>query len=141
MPFFCGRGWLVIVPMFLSLTPQTTQQGPMVILPTHHDVSPSLRDLKVQQSDPPDRLVKIEVISFPELRYRLMEEFGPVFFCDPDSYPLAYGGREQWTAVQGFPGIAKDTAAFRAMVKHLGLDKVAELTDDQKVLLYREYKR
>jgi hypothetical protein len=139
MPFLWGRFWLVIVPVFLSLTPRSTQQGPTVIPPTGHDVSPPLRDLKAQQSESPSPAVKIEVISFPDLRYRLMERFGPVFFCDPDSYPVARSDREQ--AIRSFPDIVKDTPTFRAMAKHLSLDKVAEFSDDQKVLLYREYKR
>jgi hypothetical protein len=138
MRFFRERGWLVMVPVFLSLIPQTTQQGPTVIPPTGHDVSPPLRDLKAQRSEPPSSAVKIEVISFPDLRYRLMERFGPAFFCDPDSYPVARSDREQ--AIRNFPDIVKDTPAFRAMAKHLGLDKATEFSDDQKVLLYREYK-
>lgn len=139
MRFFRERVWLVIVPAFLSLTLQSTQQGPTVIPPTGHDVSPPLRDLKAQRSEPTSPAVKIEVISFPDLRYRLMERFGPAFFCDPDSYPVARSDREQ--AIRSFPDIVKDTPAFRAMAKHLGSDKVAEFSDDQKVLLYREYKR
>jgi hypothetical protein len=139
MPFLWGRVWLVIVPVLLSLSPPSTQQGPTVIPPTGHDVSPPLRDLKAQRSEPPSPAVKIEVISFPDLRYRLMERFGPVFFCDPDAYPVARSDREQ--AIRSFPDIVKDTPAFRGMAKHLGLDKVAKFSDDQKVLLYREYKR
>jgi hypothetical protein len=139
MRFFRERGWLVIVPAFLSLAPRTSQQGPTVIPPTGHDVSPPLRDPKAQRSEPPSPGVKIEVISFPDLRYRLMERFGPVFFCDPDGYPVARSDREQ--GIRSFPDIVKDTPAFRAMAKHLGLDKVAEFSDDQKGLLYREYKR
>jgi len=139
MRFFRDRGWLVIVPALLSLIPQTAQQGPTVIPPTGHDVSPPLRDLKAQLSEPPSPAVKIEVISFPDLRYRLMERFGPAFFCDPDVYPVARSDHEQ--AIRSFPDIVKDTPAFRAMAKHLGLDKVAEFSDDQKILLYREYKR
>jgi hypothetical protein len=139
MRFFRGRSCLVLVPVFLSFTPQTTPQGPTVIPPTHHGVSPPLRDLKAQRSEPPSHAVKIEVISFPDLRYRLMERFGPVFFCDPDSYPVARSDRDQ--AIRSFPDIVKDTPAFRAMAKHLGLDKVADFSDDQKVLLYREHKR
>jgi len=98
-----------------------------------------LRDLKAQQSEPPSHAVKIEVISFPDLRYRLMERFGPVFFCDPDGYPVARSDREQ--AIRSFADIVNDTPAFRAMATHLGLDKATEFSDDQKVLLYREYKR
>ena len=139
MRFFRERGWLVIAPVFLILTPQTTQQGPTVVPPTGHDVSPPLRDLKAQRSEPLSSGVKIEVISFPDLRYRLMELFGPVFYCDPDSYPVARSDREQ--AIRTFPDIVKDARAFRAMAKHLSLEKVAEFSDDQKVLLYREYKR
>jgi hypothetical protein len=137
--FFRGRSCLVILPVFLSLTPQTTQQVPTVIPPTHHDVSPPLRDLKTQRSEPPNSAVKIEVITFPDLRYRLMERFGPVFFCDPDDYPGARSDREQ--AIRSFPDMVKDTPAFRVMAKHLGVDQVAEFSGDQKVLLYREYKR
>jgi hypothetical protein len=144
MSYFVGKCWLFTVPLFLSFITPSVQQEPKVIQsePGHPTTSPRLDETKPQAEPPnPDPVVNIEVISFPELRYRLMERFGRVFFCDPDSIPNVIIGREQRAAIQGFPAMANDTAAFRAMVKHLGFDKVAEFSDDQKVLLYREYKR
>jgi hypothetical protein len=143
MPRFWVGCWLIVVPAFLSLITPAIHQGPVVIQPEPRDtrLTRRLDEIKPQAEPPPDSVVKIELIPLPELRYRLMERFGRVFFCDPDSIPHVTIGREQRAAIQGFPDIANDTAAFQAMVKHLGFDKVAEFSDDQKVLLYREYKK
>jgi Hint domain-containing protein len=137
MPFFWGRRWLAVVPVFLSLTTQKIQQGPVVIQTGQTGTSARLDEGK-PQAEPPDPVVKIEVISFPDLRYRLMERFGPLFLCGE---PVPNPGRERRAAIRGFPDIVKETAAFQAMARHLGFDKVAEFSDDQKILLYSEYEK
>lgn len=83
----------------------------------------------------------IEKVTFPEQRYRLIARYPNIWSCDPDSYPIAHVGSERRHAMQGFAQIADDRGAFQIMAKHLGLDKVTEFSDDQKVLIYREYKK
>ncbi len=70
----------------------------------------------------------------PELRYRLLQEFGDVWVCGP---PVARADE----AERAFPNIQQDTETVRAMVTHLGLVGVTDFSRDQKRLLHREYAR
>jgi Hint domain len=131
----------VILTAFSSLISQTAQHGPIVIQGSGGVTSGRIDEIDPHQvPEPPDPVVKIEVISFPELRYRLIERFGLPFLCGE---PVVHIGREERQAIQSFPDIAKDTPAFQAMAKHLRVDKVRfqDFTDEQKVLLYREYRK
>jgi hypothetical protein len=137
-----GAGcWLAIVPAFVSLLSPTMQQG-LEVVPSEpgHQTLSRLHEIK-PQAGPAKPARAIEGIASPELRYRLIERFGDPWYCDPDLYPLAIAGRERTEALQGFADIARDAPAFQAMAKHLDLEKVTEFSDDQKILLYREYKR
>lgn len=40
-----------------------------------------------------------------------------------------------------FPQVEEDRDAFRAITKHIGVEKAAQFSDDQKLLIYREYKK
>jgi hypothetical protein len=82
----------------------------------------------------------LEKITVPELRYRLFSYFGNVWFCDPDSYPVARL-TEKEDALKAFPEIQNDSQTFQAIAEHLGLNATKEFTDAQKLLIYREYKR
>jgi hypothetical protein len=82
----------------------------------------------------------IEKISMPQLRYRLIERFSHLFFCDPDHYPVENPVREKTQAMAAFPVIREDEAAFIEIKKHLNLEKTNEFSTDQEVLVYREYK-
>jgi hypothetical protein len=84
---------------------------------------------------------KVESIEFPELRYQLIGKFGPPEFCDPDcpSYCSIVGEKEH--AEEALPKIMQQEKAFRAIVQHLGLGAVREFSSEQKLAVYREYKK
>ena len=44
-------------------------------------------------------------------------------------------------ALDSFPEIKKDQEAFRVIVHHLGLSETASLSDEQKFLIYTEFKK
>jgi hypothetical protein len=141
MRLFERRCWLAIVPVFFSLLSPTMQQAPEATQrEPGHQTFERLHEIK-PQTGPAKPAGALEAIASPELRYRLIERFGDPWYCDPDLYPLAIAGREQTEALRGFADIVTDAPAFQAMTKHLGLEKAAEFSDGQKVLLYREYKK
>jgi hypothetical protein len=76
----------------------------------------------------------------PQLKYRLIDEFG-IFFCDPDYYPVGGPEQEEHRAQETFPHILSDRDLFAAITDHLGLTQGAPLTDEQKLFIYREYKK
>jgi len=74
-----------------------------------------------------------------ELKYALIDGFGPLWYCDPDFYPVQRvdeidAARERWAEVTA------DVEAFEAITAKLGLDPEAELSDDQKLEVYRAWK-
>jgi hypothetical protein len=75
-----------------------------------------------------------------ELKYRVLEEFPDFFFCDPDFYPIARA-EESDLAIQRFPEIQANAEEFQSILAHNGLSGVTTLTDEQKLLIYREYKK
>ncbi len=77
----------------------------------------------------------------PELKYHLISEFGGVFYCDPDMYPVANPGQELVNALEHFPEIRADQAEFSAILEHLGLPDKAEYTNDEILQIYREHKK
>jgi hypothetical protein len=81
------------------------------------------------------------VYSAPQLEYRLISNFGGVFYCDPDLYPVAREGQELANALEQFPIIRANAAEFSAILEHLGLPNKAEYTDEEKLLIYREHKK
>ncbi|MEP7200152.1 MAG: Hint domain-containing protein [Chloroflexota bacterium] len=79
-------------------------------------------------------------LSPTELKYRLLDRFPNLFFCDPDLFPVARGD-EREVALQRFPEVQKDTEAYQAIVKHNNLIGVVQLNDEQILQVYREYKK
>lgn len=90
---------------------------------------------------PPTPLPTLPASSFSptELKYKVLDEFPDLFFCDPDFYPVARED-ELVLAVQRFPELQSNQEEFQAILNHTGLDG-ASFTDDQKLLVYREHKR
>ena len=78
--------------------------------------------------------------SQPELAYRLISNFGDVFSCDPDYYPVAREGQEEQNALEQFSAIRSNQAEFSAILKHLDLPDKSEYTTEEKILIYREHK-
>lgn len=78
------------------------------------------------------------VLGIAELRYRLIDELGRPEYCDPDSYPV---GRDEVPAMrERFPEIERDPDPMAAIRNRLAVDPDAQLTDDQRLAIYREWK-
>jgi hypothetical protein len=75
-----------------------------------------------------------------ELRYKLVDTFGPLWFCDPDFYPVARADEAE-LAVQRFPEVQADTEAFAAILMHLNLKPGADFDANQKLAIYRAWKQ
>jgi Hint domain-containing protein len=74
-----------------------------------------------------------------QLKYRLVDQFGRLLFCDPDYYPVARAD-EQALAHERLPEIRKDTPTFNAILGHLGIAPAASYTSDQELAIYRDWK-
>lgn len=74
-----------------------------------------------------------------ELKYRLIDQFGPVQFCGPPVGRSSEAAKAD--AVVAFPDIQKDRDAFNAIVQHTQLANVSDFTPDQKLVVYKEYER
>jgi Hint domain len=75
-----------------------------------------------------------------ELRYRLIEAFGPLWYCDPDFWPIAVQD-EAARSIERFGEVQGDTEAFVAILAHLAVPAGAEFTADQKLAIYRAWKQ
>jgi hypothetical protein len=74
-----------------------------------------------------------------ELKLRLIDELGPLWYCDPDFYPIAVFD-EADQAKKRFGEVQADTEAFAAIVARLGIDP-GTVTDDGKLAIYRLWKQ
>lgn len=79
-------------------------------------------------------------LSTTELKYKVLEQFPDFFFCDPDFYPIARDD-ELSLAIQRFAEIQADPELFQAIVAHNGLSATTNFTDEQKLLIYKDYKK
>jgi hypothetical protein len=75
-----------------------------------------------------------------ELRFRLIEAFGPLWYCDPDFWPIAVQDEAE-RSIERFGEVQADTDAFVAILAHLAIAPSAELTADQKLAIYRVWKQ
>jgi Hint domain-containing protein len=102
--------------------------------------SPPLSELA--RNPPPQRPPyhpAIEKIAQPELRYRLLDHFGHIHYCDPYMYPV--GRSDVQDALTVFPEIRRDPATFAVITQHAGLKGKTEFTDADKQTIYREYRK
>jgi hypothetical protein len=76
-----------------------------------------------------------------QLTYRLIDNFGDVFWCDPDYYPVAREGQEQQNALEQYAAIRANTAEFTAILSRLNLVLKTEYTDAENLAIYREHKK
>ncbi|HEX5040173.1 MAG TPA: Hint domain-containing protein, partial [Candidatus Limnocylindria bacterium] len=77
-------------------------------------------------------------LTVAELKYRLVEELGPPWFCDPDQHPVARDDEEA-LAAQRFDEIRGDEETFSAIVDRLDLAG-GSFEGDEQVAVYREWK-
>jgi hypothetical protein len=75
-----------------------------------------------------------------ELRYRLIETFGPLWFCDPDFYPIAVQDEDK-RAVERFGEVQADREAFAAILAHLDIPAGADFDAEKKLAIYRAWKQ
>ncbi len=91
-------------------------------------------------SSPRPQPTSVMPLTPTELKYALFARFGETFYCDPDFYPVARRD-EMEIALEKFPEMQKETEKFQAMLKHLGLNSGTTFSDEQKLTIYRVYKR
>ncbi|MBI2762786.1 MAG: Hint domain-containing protein [Chloroflexi bacterium] len=78
-------------------------------------------------------------LTLPELKLALIDTYGPLWYCDPDFYPVQRqeeinSARERWAE------FSADGDAFRALTVKLGLDPTGNFTDPQKLAVYQAWK-
>ncbi len=78
-------------------------------------------------------------LTVTQLKFAVMDALGKPVYCDPDFYPLAREGGEQANAISTYPQIKADAEVYGAIVVHEDLPS-GELTDAQKLILYRAWK-
>ena len=79
-----------------------------------------------------------QALTMPQLKFRVMDELGRPWFCDPDFYPVARAD-ERELARQRLPELQKDAETFAAIVSRLKLANPA-YTADEQLAIYREWK-
>lgn len=85
---------------------------------------------------------KVTNLESPELRYLILSHFEGVFFCDPEASPVGLSpDLAKRRAMEKFPDIQQDQDTFRAILNHLGIKESATLSDEQKLLIYREFNK
>lgn len=72
------------------------------------------------------------------LKYRLLDEFGALAYCDPDEYPV---GRDELAAMrERWPELEADAPTLAAIAARLGLDPADLEDDDARLAIYRQWK-
>ncbi|HEX3265278.1 MAG TPA: hypothetical protein VHR16_06375 [Candidatus Limnocylindrales bacterium] len=77
-------------------------------------------------------------LSAGALRLSLIDQLGPLWYCDRDAFPAARD--EQEAAIANYAAMAADTEVFPAVAAKLGIDPKASPSDAQKLELYRLWK-
>lgn len=75
-----------------------------------------------------------------EAKYRLINYFGDVFYCDPDIYPVQREISPEEFAKR-YSAIEQSTEEFQAILKHNNLVGISSLSDAQKRIVYNEHKK
>ena len=78
-------------------------------------------------------------LTVAQLKYRLVDRFGRLWYCDPDFYPVARADQDS-LAESRFPEIQSDTATFAAILSHLGYPASNAYTHPQKLAIYTDWK-
>jgi Hint domain-containing protein len=78
-------------------------------------------------------------LTVPQMKYRVMDDLGRPWFCDPDFFPVGRGDEGQ-RAQEKLPEIQKDADTFKAIVAYLKPSPAPPYTADQTLAIYREWK-
>jgi hypothetical protein len=74
-----------------------------------------------------------------ELKFVLIDELGPLWYCDPDFYPIQRQD-ELASALERWPEVVADSKAFGVIATRLNLDPAGLVADGQKLDVYRAWK-
>ncbi|HYR94714.1 MAG TPA: Hint domain-containing protein [Methylomirabilota bacterium] len=74
-----------------------------------------------------------------QLKYKIVDRFGALSYCDPDFYPVARRD-EQTAADERFPEIQRDGPTFSAILSYLSIAPSATYTSAQRLEIYQQWK-
>jgi hypothetical protein len=78
-------------------------------------------------------------MTIDQLKFQVLDKAGKPVYCDPDFYPIARADGEQASAIAAYAQIKANAELYAAILAHERLP-IGDLTDDQKLTLYRAYK-
>ena len=78
-------------------------------------------------------------LSVNQLKLKVLDSVGSPVYCDPDFYPVARLDGEKTNALAKYSEIKADAELYSAIAAHEHLP-TGDLTDDQKLTLYRAWK-
>ena len=78
-------------------------------------------------------------LTLPQLKLALVEGFGPLWYCDPDFYPVQRED-EMASALERWAEVVADGESFEAITTTFDLDPSGEFTNEQKLDVYRAWK-
>ena len=73
-----------------------------------------------------------------ELRLMLIDQLGPLWYCDRDEYPV--GRDEGQAALDAVPEMEAENELFRAIAGRLGIDLDGDVSDAEVLAIYRHWK-
>lgn len=79
-------------------------------------------------------------LSPTELKYMILDQYPDFFFCDPDFYPVARDN-ELALAKERFASLQANQEEFEAILRRTNISGNPFFTDQQKLVIYREYKK
>lgn len=83
--------------------------------------------------------VTVQKLIDSDLRYQLIDRFGPVRFCDPYCVGPCNFVRARKDAEEAFTKIQQDEKTFRLIREHLGLKTMPQVSSDRRVGIFGEY--
>ncbi len=125
--------WVVVGMLSLSALPGIAQQKPTVSQSAASAASSPEKPGKKQPESPP----RLDQATYLRLRLQLVHGFAERPRCELDT-PTSHAEEIQ-RALRLFLEIRKDTETFQAAIQQLGLNKVENFSDDEKLLIYRQY--
>ncbi|HEV2249850.1 MAG TPA: Hint domain-containing protein [Candidatus Limnocylindria bacterium] len=78
-------------------------------------------------------------LTLAQLKYRLVDRFGRLWYCDPDRYPVARADQDS-LAESRFGEVQRDAETFSAIVAHLGYVPSGTYSHAQKLAIYTDWK-
>ena len=79
-------------------------------------------------------------LTVAQLKLDLINRLGPLWFCDPDEFPISRGD-DRLNAQKRFGEVQADSEAYAAITARLGIPANAQPTIDEKVVIYQVWKQ